>query len=219
MTSNIGIYVFTGSVNKKRCDCIKETWGKDLRIDFFTDLDSGQLEKGFHLGSLKGGYRSHLEKNAKAMMYAYRIDQGCTAKDWHLFVGDDNYVFTDNLEKFVKDKDPNELHVFGQVEANYPKIPELMYPTGGAGHLFSRGALDFFMKNGPLDIVDFFMSEEYSDVAVGKILDSINLEPTDAKGFFSQPPEHYGIDDPENHIVFHYISTKKQFENLYDRQK
>ena len=213
MQSKLGIYVFTGSANMQRCEFINSTWGKDRRVMFFTDLEGGvNLPENFISACVKGGYRSHLEKNAFAIEWAYHND--IQKFDWFLFIGDDNFVYPDNIERDFSKIDHTKPACYGQIQNCWPQDKSLYYALGGAGQMFSKAGLIKFVKEGPRNLVDFFNNGEYSDVQAGLIMRDINLDLINTEGFYSQPPDHYGITKPEDYYVFHYIKSEEDFLKL-----
>lgn len=116
-----------------RCEYVRSSWGKDQNLLFFTDTEVDG-DKSFIKVSDNKHWRSNVEKGARALVYA---DDNLDA-DYYFFGCEDRYVFVDNLERFLKDKDPNEPESFGKISC----IPAL--PSGyhnGAGVVYSREAL------------------------------------------------------------------------------
>lgn len=214
----LGIFCFTTYKNLHLCRCIENTWGRKTgNLYFFTDCSFPVHEEGSRYIQVtrESDYASHVVKTYEAIQYAYKIRDSL---EWFFFICDDHYLFLDNFSRFLEGKDCCQSIVYGQIANTWRRDRELFYPLGGAGVLFSRGAIESFVENAPLSLEQWkhFTS---SDTAIGVVLRELKIKIEHAVGFYSQPPEFYKIKDPENELNFHYIKTPQQFEYLYDRER
>jgi len=207
---NFSINIFTTHKNSDRCSFIEKTWGKDIEnLFFYTDKQS--YKKNYIQCTDKDDYISHIFKNFYAIDYAYR-NLGKIA-NWHFFIGDDVFLFPKNLEKLTDMLLQNENKIYGQVSNTWPNDRSLFYVLGGGGILFNNISLFNFIKNNNLS-QDKLNSFYFSDVAIGIICREAKIELVDVPGIYSQPPEFYNIDNPEQFISFHYIKTKEEHEHI-----
>lgn len=214
--NRIFIGVFTTYKTKGRCDIIEETWAKNLSIDddikFFTDRTG--IGPNHIFCTITSNHLSHRVKHIYAMLYG---NNNIDKYDWFFFIGDDNYVFVKNLKQKVLELSDDESICYGQIANTHEEDRGLHYPLGGAGHLFSAAALKRFNERNP-DMVRQCQRYHDSDVYVGYGLQNAGMKTVNLGGLFSQNPEFYGINNPEEYICFHYIKSKKDFENLYKRE-
>lgn len=202
---NIGFYIFTTFKNYNRCKLIEQTWGKDQDLYFFTDKISE--EENYICCTSDSTYISHIYKNFYAIQYAYIKHKN--KYDWFMFIGDDTYIYTDNLYKTILKLNKNDNTIYGQVQNCWPNDKSLFYALGGGGIMFNSFSLESFIKY-PINI-NILNSFHYSDVAIGDIARKLSINLENIEGIHSQRPEFYGINNPEKYISFHYIKDKNDF--------
>jgi hypothetical protein len=103
--------------------------------------------------------------------------------------------------------------IYGEIGNTWPNDRSLFYVLGGGGILFNKVSLKSLCAHNRYSIDElnrFF----YSDVAIGLIGREAGILNENLPGVYSQPPGFYGINKPHEHISFHYIKTKDQFEYL-----
>lgn len=206
---DFAILVNTTHKNSALCQLIESTWGKHVQNLFFL-TDASSWKRNYIKVTDDDTYSSHMAKTFGAIQYAY---DNLRHLNWFFFVCDDRYVFVDNLIKSLASLDYRSNAVYGQLENTWPRDPDLFYPLGGAGILFTRLSLEAFCRSNYSDTHNIYQYE-YSDVAIGAICHSINIKLMNISGYFSQPPGFYNISEPQEHVTFHYIRTKEQFEIL-----
>ena len=212
MTFNYAIHVYTTHKNLHRCKLISDTWGKHVKnLYFYTDKANNDPRYIYCTDS--DSYLSHITKNFYAIRYALNV---LSDIDWHLFIGDDNFIYNYNLESLISGLDKNQNAIFGEFLAPGVGRPDLGYIGGGGGLLLNLTSLFTLVKN------DNYTNEEkdnygYADVIIGFLCKNNNISMIHHPGFHTHPPEYYGIPNPEKHISFHYINQEKQFTNLYRR--
>lgn len=210
MSSNINFYVFTTHKDHDRCSTIEQTWGQNQNLYFFTDRIT--KSPNYVACTNLDTYISHIYKNFYAIEYAYKnhLDKF----DWFFFIGDDVFIYPKNLDKAVNSLNINDNKMYGEIGNTWPNDRSLYYVLGGGGILFNKTSLVNFYEYNKYSINEL-NSLVYSDVAIGLIGRMAGIVNEPLVGIFSQSPEFYGINDPQNHISFHYIKTKQQFDYLY----
>lgn len=208
--NKFAFYTFTTHKHIERCSWIDETWAKNQYIYHITD--KADTRENYIYSTDDHSYLSSMFKNFYAIEYAYKnhLDKF----DWFFFIGDDVFVYPKNLDKAIKSLNVNDNKIYGQIENTWPNDRSLYYVLGGGGILFNKTSLVNFYKYNKYSI-DELNSLVYSDVAIGLIGRMAGIVNESLVGIFSQPPEFYGINDPQNYISFHYIKTKQQFDYLY----
>lgn len=212
MKSNCIIHIYTTHKNFDRCELILQTWGKHVEdLYFYTDKEYD--DKRFIHCTNDDSYESHMVKNFYAIKYAKDF---LSDIDWHLFIGDDNFIYNYNLQSLVTQLDKNQNVIIGDFLAPGVGRPDLGYIGGGGGLLMNLKSISAIIDN------DKYTDEEknnykYSDVVVGFLCKHNNVTMIHHPGFHTHPPQVYGISNPEDHISFHYINTKEQFTYLYDK--
>jgi hypothetical protein len=150
-------------------------------------------------------------KNFYAMYYA--LDNHINRFDWFFFIGDDVFVYVNNLDSIIETLNKYDNRIYGQVSNTWPNDRNLFYVLGGGGILFNKVSLKSLCAHNQYTIGEL-NSLVYSDVAIGLIGRQAGIINENLPGVYSQPPEFYGIQKPHEHISFHYIKTKDQFEYL-----
>lgn len=211
---NYSIHIYTTDKNIDRCEYILQTWGKHVDNLFFY-TDKPKEDKRYIFCTKKDDYSSHIDKNFYAFKYALDNLQNI---DWHLFIGDDTFVYNYNLELLTKKLNKDDNSIFGEILHPGVGVDNLAYIGGGGGLLLNTTSLidlisnDFITNAGKYKI-------NYSDVITGIICVIGKIKLKHIQGFHTHPPETYGIKNPEDHITFHYINKKEQFYNLYEKYK
>lgn len=213
---NFGVYIYTTHKNHNRCELIEKTWGKHIEnLFFFTDK---KIDKDNYIFcSTDDSYYSHMDKTFSCINYAH--EKMSSKLDWHLIVGDDIFLYHYNLEKLLSQLDKNENSIFGELLKPGVGWKDLAYIGGGPGLLFNNNSLKNVVNNNNISEDDKKNYYLYSDVVVGIICKNNNINKSPQNGFFTHPPWNYGIKNPEDFIVFHYIKTTEQFSALYNRYK
>ena len=94
---------------------------------------------------------------------------------WFMKADDDSFVVVENLVKFVSQFDWREKYVFGRVML----ARGVKFPSGGAGYVFSRGALKSFVDG--LDYLCQDLNSEGEDVNMGSCLLKLNISLSDTR--------------------------------------
>jgi hypothetical protein len=210
----IFLVVTTRKYHDTRARAVLRTWanGLDGQIFFFTDGDGDSSQfVNLHISS---GYHSASLKNVLALVHAWNYLGGQTA-DWVMVSDDDTFVYVDRLRQFLRDKNPSENVCYGNKLNHYPELPELIYPSGGAGYVLSCCALASLQI--PLHQCRLY---PFSDVTIGVCMTDAGTRFVPAPGFNSQPPE---VAHPElksldfrsldqHPITFHYIQPDRMVE-------
>lgn len=195
--------ILHGLKNKSRYFTIKNTWGKDVDLLFYSDYED--LEKNIIKVSNRTDYHSNEEKHINILKF---LENNHKNYDWFFFCDDDTFVNTkkliDNLENF------DSRCVNGSVINCWPKDFTLNYCSGGAGYLIHRSLLDIISKNIRV------LNSGYSDVTLGLFLRDNNIKSINYDWFNTQAPNFYGYDFSvaHNYITFHYIKTEDDMINL-----
>lgn len=212
-----GIFVYTSSKTEERTRWIKNTWGKNVEnLFFFTD--KSYPEDNFIQVTDDTEYESNVEKNLKAIKYAYDENY-----DWSFFIGDDVYVFVDTLLRYINTRTPNSNDVYGEIlRKTWPKDRTLSYLCGGGGILFSKSSIEKFINQMEhqlnLDDAESYRSYKYADVVIGLIMKESGMKMVNVSQLIKgNSPSYYGIKHPEQYISFHFINTKEKFQNLWER--
>ena len=209
-----GIFVYTTSKTEERTRWIRDTWGKNVEnLFFFTD--KSYPEDNFIKVTDDTDYESNMVKNLDALKYAYENDF-----DWIFLVGDDVYIFINNLLAYIEPRDPNTSEgVCGEIiHGTWPVDRSLSYLCGGGGILFSKHSLKKFMgvMKDPASYRDYI----YADVVIGLLMKEAQLKMVNLELLIKgNPPEYYNIKKPEQYISFHFIKTEKQFKELWSKDK
>lgn len=202
----------THKSHDNKCKYIEDTWGKHVdNLFFYTDKE---IENSKYIYCTNDDtYESHMYKNFYAIQYAY---DNCLDFDWHLFIGDDNFIYHKNLENLLKKLNPDRNEIYGELLKPGVGWKDLEYIGGGPGILFNKTSLKVFVENNKMSKEEK-KYYEFSDVAIGIICKKNNILLSPQQGFFTHPPHAYGISEPEKHISFHYIKDEKYFQYLYSR--
>lgn len=208
--SNCAFYTFTTHKHIERCYWIDETWAKNQHIYHITD--KADTRENYIYSTDDHSYLSSMFKNFYAIEYAYK--NHLNKFDWFFFIGDDVFIYPKNLGKAIDSLNVDDNKIYGEIGNTWPNDRSLFYVLGGGGILFNKTSLANFYEYNKYSINEL-NSLVYSDVAIGLIGRMAGIVNESLVGIFSQPPEFYDINDPQNHISFHYIKTKQQFDYLY----
>jgi hypothetical protein len=208
--NNCGFYTFTTHKHIERCSWIDETWAKDQHIYHITD--KVDTRENYIHSTDDHSYSSSMYKNFYAMYYAlnYHINKF----DWFFFIGDDVFVYVNNLEKAIEKLNKEDNKMYGEIANCWPNDRTLFYVLGGGGILFNKTSLSAFCKYNHFSITELLDRFIFSDVAIGIIGRDAKIQNENIAGIYSQPPEFYNITNPNECISFHYIKTKEQFDYL-----
>lgn len=142
------VMAMTTEANTKRRETVLNTWGKEIDVLFYSD----------HLGektikvSDQSDYLSGVEKQVSILSKIkngeiYYNNINALDYQWILFVDDDTFVLTKNLDKFIKSADENVVYghlwktLYADGEYYLPKFREagvvMASFSGGAGMLVS----------------------------------------------------------------------------------
>jgi hypothetical protein len=207
--SNCAFYTFTTHKHIERCGWIDATWAKNQNIYHITDKPDSR--ENYIYCTDDHSYLSSMFKNFYAIEYAYK--NHLNKFDWFLFIGDDVFIYPNNLEKAISKLNMYDNKIYGEVSNTWPNDRSLYYVLGGGGVLFNKTSLKNLYEYNKFSINEL-NSFVFSDVAIGIIGRSAGITNESLPGIFSQPPEFYHINDPQNHISFHYIKTDEQFKYL-----
>jgi hypothetical protein len=218
------LVVTTRKYHDTRVRAVRQTWANSLssKVFFFTDGDGDSPQfVNLHISS---GYHSASLKNVLALVHAWTY-LGGQAADWVMVSDDDTFVYVDSLRQFLRDKNPSENVCYGNKLNHYPELPDLIYPSGGAGYVLSCCALASLQI--PLHQCRLY---PFSDVTVGVCMTDAKTRFVAAPGFNSQPPEvaypeldseklkAQGFRGVEPHpITFHYVQPDRMIE-LYAQE-
>lgn len=207
---NFCIHIYTTHKNKKRCEYIENTWGKHVdNLFFYTDKEE-HLPNYIHCTD-EHDYYSSMYKNMYAIEYSYK---NLKNYPWHLFIGDDVFLYHYNLEKTINTLNPEDNSVYGEIIGGcWPTDRSLFYIGGGGGVLVNPTSLKVLAENIPSPEMQKYYF--FSDVAIGQICKKQNIKLVNRPEFHCHPPAYYNIKNPENFVSFHYILDEKMFNELY----
>lgn len=206
---DIAILVYTSKKYHDRTTLIEESWGRHLdNLFLFTDED--YPDPRYVKVTERDDYSSHIEKTFHALLFARN---NLLHLSWFYLGCDDRYLFVDNLVRKIQGLNKYELAAYGEISNCWPHDRSLFYPLGGAGILLSKYTLLYFCKHLPPDLGSLYRYG-YCDVAFGALCRDAGIKLINLDGVYSQPPEFYGITSPQEHLTFHYIRTKEQFDAL-----
>jgi hypothetical protein len=208
--NNCAFYTFTTHKHIERCSWIDETWAKNQHIYHITDKTD--TRENYIYSTDDHSYLSSMFKNFYAIEYAYK--NHLNKFEWFFFIGDDVFIYPKNLEKAINLLNVNDNKIYGEIGNTWPNDRSLYYVLGGGGILFNKTSLANFYQYNKYSINEL-NSLVYSDVAIGLIGRMAGIVNEPLASIFSQSPEFYNINDPQNYISFHYIKTKQQFDYLY----
>lgn len=132
------VWVMTSPKSLDRAKAVNMTWGRRVHPDillYFSSVREPTLPT-IALKVKEG--RNHLTaKTMQAFDYVYQ--HYLEKADFFMKADDDTYVIMENLRYFLSHQDPNQPFVTGR---HFKKWVKQGYPSGGAGYVLSRAALE-----------------------------------------------------------------------------
>ncbi|KAJ6666631.1 hypothetical protein lerEdw1_020355 [Lerista edwardsae] len=176
---------------------VKVTWAQHCNKVLFL---SSEENKGFPAVGLgtKEGREQLYWKTIKAFHYVH--DHYFDEADWFMKADDDTYVALDNLRWLLSKYDSQKPIYFGRKFKPYVKQG---YMSGGAGYVLSKEALRRYVaafKTGKCDHSTFI-----EDLALGKCMESINVEAGDSRDSTGKETFHPFV--PEHHLIKGYLPS------------
>ncbi|CAI5788681.1 glycoprotein-N-acetylgalactosamine 3-beta-galactosyltransferase 1 [Podarcis lilfordi] len=189
-------WVMTGPQNlETKAKHVKATWAQHCNRVLFM---SSEENKDFPTVGLKTkeGRDQLYWKTIKAFQYVH--DHHLDEADWFMKADDDTYVALDNLRWLLSKHSPEKPIYFGR---KFKPFVKQGYMSGGAGYVLSKEALKRF--------VDAFKtnkcthSSSIEDLALGKCMESINVEAGDSRDTTGKETFHPFV--PEHHLIKGYL--------------
>lgn len=204
MSNNLLYCVLHTQLQKSRIKNIKETWGKDKNLIFYSDYND--LNNNIFKVSNRTDYASGQEKQINVFtLLNYILD----SYEWYIFCDNDTFINTNLLEKKIYDLNTEKVH--GRVINSWPVDKNLYYVSGGAGFIMHNSLVKkiFPKLKQNYDI-------EYSDVSLGINLKEMKIDLEDNDSFHPREPEFYNIKDNniKNYISFHYVTEFSMMNHL-----
>ena len=112
-------------------NCLK-TWLKDLDYVCLTDNPTGLFNE--ISGSKRDDYYSNEEKTV-TLINLVRTSNLFDNYDWLIFLDDDAYLNVNYFNYLLPHLDKKK--VYGLAMSGYPRFPDLVFPSGGAGYFIS----------------------------------------------------------------------------------
>ncbi len=206
------LVITTGKYHETRIKAVRETWAKghEDKVYFFTDAD-GDCPQFIKL-PVPSDYQSASIKTVLALRCLW---ENQAPPDWVVVCDDDTFIYMNNLQSFLVDKNPKLSACYGQVLRHYPPLPYLDYPSGGAGFVLSNMA--FLQLQAPLRACNLY---PFSDVTIGVCMSEVGIPLIEAPGMHSQPPEKVKAERMEqglpgltsSPLSFHYIQPERMYE-------
>lgn len=174
---------------------VKATWAQHCNKILFMSSEENKNFPTVGLETKEG--RDHLYwKTIKAFQYVHEhyFDEA----DWFMKADDDTYVALDNLRWLLSKYNPEKPIYFGR---RFKPFVKQGYMSGGAGYVLSKEALKRF--------VDAFKnnkcthSSSIEDLALGKCMESINVEAGDSRDTSAKETFHPFV--PEHHLIKGYL--------------
>lgn len=174
---------------------VKATWAQHCNRILFM---SSKENKDFPTVGLetKEGREQLYWKTIKAFQYVH--NHYLNEADWFMKADDDTYVALDNLRWLLSKYDPERPIYFGRKFKPYVKQG---YMSGGAGYVLSKEALRRYvaaLKSGKCNHSTFV-----EDLALGKCMESINVEAGDSRDSVHRETFHPFV--PEHHLMKGYL--------------
>jgi len=210
---------------KTRAESIKNSWGKDQNINFLSDKN-GQNET-VSFDNLSSSYCDMWQR------YFEYIKKTEIFEDWIFFADDDTYVNIKNLEKLIRNLDPQETFYIGKelflsenatdFEGRSTGFPlntlfgegaflPLKYASGGAGFLLSKKSFFILQK--------YFLNCNYparaynTDVAFGIWMRNckINIKNNDLFNCSNPKVMNHCKNEILKSISYHYVDEKMMLD-------
>ena len=208
--SMVFIVTTTGKYHATRVEAIRASWAKERPLDvlFMSDAPSA-IPTVLDL-KCSPDYSSAPLKT----VFGLRALQGTNyaTSDWIIVCDDDSLMFPSRIEQFLSTQNPDIPVCFGRRIKDFPPLPDLHYPGGGAGYALSRAALALLQEKLPTASL-----YAYSDVTIGVLLALLKIPVVHVRGFNADPPERCAQNgSPESRIrvmkqalSFHYIQAER----------
>jgi hypothetical protein len=182
-----------------RIDTILSTWGKDLTdIIFYSDYEDKNKNVIKTTISLNTGqYDSCPEK----LYNRLRQIKENNIYDWYVFVDDDTFAHTSNINNFLNTAKKDE---------SYGSPANWGYPQGGAGFILSNETIDKIVLKDLL----YYEPTRFSDEFIGFIFKDNNLNWTWIDGMYHNPA--LTSDISKRALTLHPLKDKQQMLLLYE---
>lgn len=208
------LIISTGKYHSTRVKAVLESWGSSRLDQLLVMSDApGEYPQIVNLG-VPSDYGSASLKTVTAL----RALRGTEYDnfEWYFVGDDDTLVYVHNLESFLLRRDPSIPVCYGQLLHHYPEDRSLGYPSGGAGYVLSRPALQALYPT-----FEDAVMYPFGDVTIGRCLERAKVPVLNVDGFHSQPPEVVRKELAERSFVpnymfltFHYIKPDRMAELL-----
>jgi hypothetical protein len=126
------IILKTSHKHVKRVESCLKTWLKDLDYVCLTDKPTGLFNE--ISGSKRDDYYSNEEKTI-TLINVVRTSNIFDAYDWLVFLDDDAYLNVNYFNYLLPYLDKKKF--YGLAMGGYPRFPNLVFPSGGAGYMIS----------------------------------------------------------------------------------
>lgn len=220
--TDYGIFIYTTHKNYSRCQKILETWGSKIpNIYFYTDRDYD--DERFIKVNDDDAYESNVTKNLFAILDAEK-----KGHEWSLFIGDDNYLFKKNFEKYITSENSSENLIYGeQISGTWSKDKSLSYIDGASGILFNKTSLKNYVPK-INENLESYRNLEFADVVIELIRKetTVNKKPTNENFennklyFCGTAPWDNPMHTHNRAITFHYLEEGLvkgwNFDKLYE---
>jgi hypothetical protein len=148
---NIIIFVHTCAIYEdKRAKKIEETWGANRdNVVFITDNPNSTLKNHIYLGEYNKGVTYH--PNTVIKMFQLWLSRYSNQYEWFMMIDDDAFLYIDKLIQFLSFFDKNDNYMIADY-LNWVDYNEKFnysynsWCSGGPGIVFTKGAIDSFMK-------------------------------------------------------------------------
>lgn len=186
-----------------RQDAVLNTWAKDFDDYLFVSSADGEHKKSF--------YKSDDYADCKyKLMNAYKwlSSPNCSFEfDWIYTGDDDSFANATKMREYIGNAsdDNNEIHC--HTISMYDKMPNLKYPSGGAGYLCNRKTIKAITDR--INIEDDIM---WFDVLLGK--SGIKLIHSDMLHWYFVPEDG----SLKNEMSYHYVKPPAMYK-LYKEMR
>lgn len=215
-SSVLYLAVTTGRYHETRVRAILETWGSEVsdRVFFLSDAPWSS-DRVIDL-QVPADYESASLKLLAGLGWAHARFRD--SFDWFFVCDDDTFVYTENVEAFLQSKNPGARTCYCQMLQHYPALPDLTYPSGGAGFAMSRATLKTLIP-----AFEGCAYHPFTDVTIGVCMREVGIDVIDIPGFYSQPPKKVEENRGSGEFLptpytFHYI-TPEMMHQLYDERE
>lgn len=193
-----------GQLKNDRIKNVKNTWGKDVELIFYSDFED--LENNVYKVIDKKGYWDLEEKHINGIKF---VNDNFKDYEWYFFCDDDTFVNTKKMNEFLDSCE--EDVVYGLLINCYSKNKSLFYHSGGAGVLIHKKNLEIISQNIESK------NTKFADVTLGICLHDNNIKVETDDKFKSEKPQFYSIslDKVKNYITFHHINSMEEMMELY----